>query len=1221
MHADSGSFTTLRKSVFPSALFLGLGIFFAVSFYVLASRWEHNAVKQEFAAECEIIFHEVMQVYHNTLIVSSAMHGLMSHEHTITEHDFVDFAMPLRKFLNGVQAVEWVQRVMGSEREKFVESIRQQGRSDFEIRALQPDGTLKRAENREVLFPITYVYPKESSSFACGLDLQTFPLRREALKQSRQTGLPSLSGRIRLEHEQEDRFGLLFFYPVFERLHGKTGASGLERLRGAVLLVLDVNALFEPVFPEKKIKGMGAFVHDLSAPEERKLLYEYQVKDADYKEHVTGLHRSFEILAGQRKWRITCVALPEFGERFQTLVPIGGGVGIFLVMSLLSGYLYMLSLHRDNIRAQVEEKTRELQRSVLRLHCLYEISSLVERPGERIETVLEHAARIVVADFSDGRDVRVVIAHAGKMYGDKVPLGEKPFLDEIIRYQGGAGYINVYCRMPEAKKAEYENERAFLKSVAAQLGKFIERRMVEEGLVAARDQARLATQAKSLFLANMSHEVRTPLNAIIGLTEIVRKTGLSSRQMDYLDKIAGASQSLLGIVNDILDFSKIEAGKLEFEKAAFDLPALLLKILDVYSPRAHAKGLRFNIFIEPGTPARVIGDALRLEQVYANLVTNAVKFTETGFVEVGLGTVREVDGKITIKGWVKDSGIGMSSGDQARLFEAFTQADGSHTRRHGGTGLGLTIARQLVQLMEGELFVSSEQHKGSIFHFEAAFAVAEPENPLSPEAALSGKRAILVQQEHEEDRAFSSLEELGFQVETFGNASAAWLRLRDENQEKVDLVWLGWRLADENGLELARRIRRSEERFSAVPMVLATGNYNEDLRKAARQLTNAVLLRPVSGAIVAKTVARIFDIQRVETDDRDMTALARNRNIRILIVEDNDINRQVLREVLEGAGIHVHEAENGRQAVDMVMEAKDHFDAVVMDVQMPVMGGLEASQLIREHFSADSLPIVALTAHATVEDRQKCLDAGMNDYVIKPLDVPFLFRTLARLVEGHAWEDQTVLESDEQNIAAGGMPEVPGLDVHDGLKRLGGKVEVYKRLLLAFLNDYADVGLSLQRSLDQGNEKDALTTLHTLKGISGNIAASELYQTCVELEEALKQGTASEGLMAEFTAQLDMVMESLGAFFGHAAARSDEESCVVSTQSVDLEKVAELRTFLLAHDFRAVRAFEALKNSLECWLESHELGTLEQSINNFDFASALSMLEAVMTDRNISLPE
>jgi two-component system sensor histidine kinase/response regulator len=532
-----------------------------------------------------------------------------------------------------------------------------------------------------------------------------------------------------------------------------------------------------------------------------------------------------------------------------------------------------------------------------------------------------------------------------------------------------------------------------------------QRKRAEEDIRRAKEAAEEATRMKSDFLANMSHEIRTPMNAILGLSHLVLKTGLTARQRDYILKMQTSGQHLLGLINDILDFSKVEAGKLDLENAPFDLECLLDDIGNLIGDKCHAKGLELVFEVAPDVPLHLVGDALRLGQVLTNYAYNAVKFTDRGEVMISVRAGERTAAGVLLQFRVRDTGIGLTREQIGRLFQSFSQADTSTTRKFGGTGLGLAICKKLAQLMGGEVGVESEPGKGSTFWFSARLGLeagGQPARPPGPD--LRGRRALVVDDNGHARAAIADMLR-GISMHACEAASGAAavdaLRQAAGRGEPCDVVYLDWRMPGMDGAETARRIR-SLGLVPApllLPMATACGR-EEMLREAAGLGIDEVLAKPVLPSALVDATARVLGagpgagapqpqpLPQPAAGQR----LAAIRGARILLVEDNDINQLVARELLEDAGLAVEVAENGRVAVAMAQQSD--FDLVFMDMQMPVMDGVEATRALRRIERLRGLPIVAMTANAMEQDRRKCIDAGMDDVVVKPIEPEILWSVL-----------------------------------------------------------------------------------------------------------------------------------------------------------------------------------------------------------------------------------
>ena len=985
-------------------------------------------------------------------------------------------------------------------------------------------------------------------------------------------------------------------------------------------------------------------------------------------------------------------------------------VGLAVLACAGLAYVALRSLEREvagrrqlaDTNAELDSKKRELEtaneafasanrRLNLILHSASDSICGIDRDGM---ITFANPATSALTGYSNeellGGNLHALI-HSHRADGSHFPALECPVtevllsgesrrgLEDTYWSKAGKPFLVEYTASPMLAEGKVEGAVVVFHEIA-------ERKRAEAAMQRARLAAEAASRSKSEFLANMSHEIRTPMNAILGLIHLLQQTDLNGRQADYVQKVRVSAQSLLGILNDILDFSKVEAGKLELERVDFRLDDLLQTLAVIVGSAAQEKDIDVLFSVAPDVPLDLIGDPLRLQQVLINLAGNAIKFTEAGEVVLSVSVKALEDDRAVLDFAVRDTGIGIAPEQRDRLFQAFSQGDSSTTRRFGGTGLGLAICARLVRLMKGAMDVESEPGKGSVFRFQAEFgrhpgasgrrtgkaAAGWPESHPRP---VPRDLTVLVVDDNPTAREVlgAIATAFGWTVTACSDGQGAIVELERAAAagHAYDMVLMDWKMPGMDGIEAARRIRADVH--AGTPMIIVISGYGRE-RLGARYEEAGIsgfLVKPVTASTLldAVTVAYAQAGHGAPLLPSPVPAPAGSNGSGglsgpawdtsralhgrwLLLADDNDISRLVACEILERAGASVTTASTGREAVEGVRAAGQPFDAVLLDVHMPDMDGFAATAAIRALPGGQQLPIIAMTASALPEDRQRCLDNGMDAHVPKPLDLPQLFATLARWIgpplvavrpcapcgagpvppRGEAIPTGILTPPMPVGRPAGPLAELPdglpGIDLADALNRLGGDTDLFRRFIGQFADGYGNVAERIAAAMNGNDLTTAKSIAHELKSVAGNLGARRLSGAADALQIAAyrKDAEAAAAQVPVLRSELALVLESAQRLRAAPYGKTGQSgSPAMSGRSAEsrarlTNRLPHFATLLQESNFAAAEEFAMLAPLLTDWVEPSTMKGLSAAIDGLDFTKALGIVQRIARDLGLSLP-
>ncbi len=974
---------------------------------------------------------------------------------------------------------------------------------------------------------LRYIYPLEGNEAAIGLDYRKNEKQRAAALTARDTGDLVLAGPLTL---LQGGTGIIGRYPVFTK-----DEDGTEFFWGLVSAVIDADKLYTAA-------GVDADILD----------FEFAIRGRDGTglsgDVFLGSEAVFEDMPVLQK-----VNLPV-GSWYLAGRPKGGWIvpeSIYWNVWFPVGLIGMaIAIPLIGVGLFQERRRRDLEILAAQEMGLVDAKEKATEAERQLRIALDAMnGAFVLYD----RDMRMVICN--ERFKELYPSAGKVMIpgsryEDIIRVAANSGEISeaigreeewVAMRIRQFSEPGPAFEQALpdgrwirIQDARTLDGGFLSFRVDITELKQRQEEAEAANHAKSGFLANMSHEIRTPLNGIIGLSRLLQRTRLDENQSDFVGKIVSSSHNLMGIINDVLDFSKIEAGQLEIEATDFDLKEIIEQVGGLAKDRADEKGLSFEIKIDPDMPVDLFGDPLRIGQILTNLCSNAIKFTDAGLVRLSVYPHEMNEGRVDLHFKVEDSGIGMTAEQQEKIFKPFTQADISTTRQFGGTGLGLSICLDLATRMGGQIWAESTPGQGSIFHVVLPFDLSL----LTQWAGgLDAERfddwRVLVVDDNPTARLVMSgmLKPLVFEVAEAGSAAEAISAVAEARlaDAPFNIIFMDWMMPDGDGIQATRNILAAAAGESRPRIVLVTGANTETLGDEARAAgASTVLTKPLSQHRMLQLLNAFWKNQESSDVDRNLaSAVALHlKGMRILVAEDNEINQQVVEAVLRGVGVEVELVGNGEAAVEAVTGSDPgRFDAVLMDIQMPVLDGIEATRQIRSDGRFKDLPIVAATAHAMTSEVDRCLAAGMNGHVAKPISEEKLYEALSAVRVEQASPPPTTQPLSEE--AAGGY------EPFDKMVKLLGAADIAAKLFNEFCRQNAGSAAELRAHLEAGDSVAAGKLAHQVKGVSGNLGFMVLSAAAGDLEKCLREddgsGSSIGVVQEKFEQEIEVVLGEIRA--------------------------------------------------------------------------------------------
>ncbi|MBF0628532.1 MAG: CHASE domain-containing protein [Magnetococcales bacterium] len=1221
------------------------GVFVTFSLYQWSNQEMHSVLQEDFDFQIRTIEQNIKQRMSIYLEVLRGVRGLFNSQKNVNRISFKSYidSLNLAEY-PGVQGVGFSQIVPSEEKRRHVQAMRQEGFLDYDIK---PSG------NRQTYTSIIYIEPfAERNLRAFGYDMFSETVRARAMTNARDTGLPTLSGKVTLVQENEENVqaGFLLYIPIY--LNGssiKTIEERQQNLIGWTYAPFRMNDLMDGILG-RQIKTLRLRIFDGPTGQADTLMLDTAptvpvVPEADsYFSSRFLFRKPIEII--RHAWTLEISTLPNFGYsndlRRPQIILLSGLIGSVL----LSMLVYLLAIGRIKAMQLAETMTRELRHS-----------------ETTVRTILHTAANPIITINASGKIISINAAvelYFGYNASELLDNSIKKLMPKNVRLQYDA-YLNNYAKSKKSTVIGLCREVTGLRKDGTEfpleltVGEMVlggetlfvgimtditDRKQAEQDLLAAKALAEQASNAKSNFLANMSHEIRTPMNGVIGMVEVLRRSELTQAQRRMVTIIQDSSQGLLNILNDILDLSKIEADRLEIEHVSVHIREVVEGVAQFLENSAKEKSVELSLFVSPELPHRIVSDATRMRQILFNLLSNAIKFSSNQMIRPGKVVLRvdcaTVGNVLGMRIRIIDNGIGMDETTVEKLFKPFTQADESTSRKFGGTGLGLSITYRLVELMNGTIIVRSAPGEGTEFIVEIPLEEIVPDQPINPEPNLTGVRVlVMVEDALNQEIITAYCGAAGAEVTTVTDLSAVdWQSFPDPS---VLVTSINWSAENQyfvpKDVQIVQIVLHGQK--SSIPNAVPVGG---------APLIYDNLIGGVAVAckrMLASGWANLSDRrQRPRAKVPTMEeALATNQLI--LLAEDNEINREVIQEQLRLLGYLAEMAEDGLIALEMWRTGR--YALLLTDCHMPHMDGFALTRAIhREEQPDQHIPIIAVTASAMSSEVEKCKQAGMDDFLSKPLVIGQLdlmlkkWMPLPRKESNQPYDIQEEADCSPSDLlsATSESPEedgsilphfLPGIDVAKGLERLGGNRHLYRSLMMKFKKSFGGISETMCNALNSGDIESVAYWAHAVKGVASNISAEQLVKASLSLESGIKQGSpeALPMLMDHFKLELNRLLNSI------SMLEQTSESGKIISQNVAVIPVVteeliacltELSKSIVGRKTKSSEYCDSILHMLRATTAEELVKQVAESLEDYHFKEAQERLMQVFKNLNIPVP-